>query len=226
MRRLAILGVVLLALAAISVGTAHALPSVLFLPTDPQSATLSGTNSTVVTKLLSEAEDLEGKGVTLTMELNGVSNLGTYLMWFKEVKKGTKRCSTPGDASGNILINNAFHLVYDTLGQALGVAALFLVTEVLIDCESSSRKLKGSELGLVKPINTETFAMSGQEKISLLCAFEGEPSENVYWNDAGSISLAKLEATVGGSTIEACENVAEPLGLSQLRMGEMIEIMG
>lgn len=222
----------LFVLGSVMVGSAVALPSILFLATGPGS--LNGTNATTTTALQGEEGQLTGTGVELTLEANSRGlegiNLGTYLAFFKAVKHLTKNCATPGDPSGNVLIvGNLYHLVFDTLKGAagtLGVAALFLVAQFLIDCEGFNLKIEGSALGLVHPINKEvqtTESLSG----SLLCAStvasQGKPLESQYWDDAGNPQVAKLTVTVAGIKSEGCESVGNEVAL---KPSKAIEIMG
>jgi hypothetical protein len=212
------------AVSAVAVASASAAePTVLFLSPETFPVELTGSNATTATELQNAAGTLKGEGYTLAMTEKAASEKA-YSVTFSGVNKNGEKCNSPGAGTGSVVISaNPYKLVFDALGAeapALGVAALFTVNELTVECGTTKIKIKGNALGLVTPIKTEGTAFKG---ILHCSATVGEPAETKFWNSAGTEETAKLEANFGSGFKKACELIT---GEVPLTASKMIEIMG
>jgi hypothetical protein len=215
------------ALASVLSASASALPTILFLSGGAPPILLNTLPSKIKSQLQSTAvKSLEGEGLNLELTFLNANNmsLGEYLVFFEKVKKvggtATEECKSTGGASGIVNVHGEIHLVYDNLASetgGLGVGTLFLVPQFTIECFEGSTKtaifeIKGSVLGLVKPINTWVEAGSNTITGTLYCSGTttgktGKPLETRYWNDNTEIEEAKLEVEAGKGIEKGCELV-------------------
>jgi hypothetical protein len=226
------------------------LPTILFLSGGPTvlfntlpSKIHAQLQTTAVKAIESEGLDLE-----LTfLNLNNMS-LGEYLVFFENYKKvggsSTEECKTSGSANGVVNLHGEIHLVYDRLASetgGLGVGTLFLVPETAIHCFEGSTEtavfdMKGSLLGLVKPILKETAANENTIEATLYCSGTtagktGKPLETRYWNDKGEPQEARIEVEAGKGIEKGClliggSNNSGSGSIVTLLPNEMVEIDG
>jgi hypothetical protein len=232
--------VALSALAGILSGSALALPTLLFLGTEQVPLLINSLgNAGVATELQNTGgSGIQGEGITLEITfLTASSNLGQFLARFRKTHKTvlTDLCFTTG-LSEEINVHGEVHLVYDSLSP-LGVATLFLVPEFKITCKEGAAEgleitVKGSVLGLVKPINTEIGTTEHGEGIQA-CGGKnesgkaGKPVETKYWNAAGTELHPLLESEFGGGFKASCQLIGATTTSSiPLTPTKMVEIMG
>jgi hypothetical protein len=190
------------------------------------SITLSGHASAALPKMLPETAKIkdvtEAKTIVYTtlagntqvcsellplVEFTKEGSLGTFHLHFLKCKATlggvTANCSTAGDATEIILTLGAFHLVYDVLTPALGVAVLFEPEETTIECSALIKiKFKGTWLCLITPINKK---VKTTEKYTVICeeSTKGDPKEATYFNDAGSTVTTSLLFSFNGGSFES-----------------------
>lgn len=198
---------------------------------------LNASSSSIATQLqTSAAKPLSGTG--LKLELTFLDpNVAESLVRFQAVKKSSSvSCNTEGLGSGEVLIKGAIRLVYDSLSSesgGLGVGTLFEIPETTIKCfeggtETAKIKVKGSSLGLVKPINKEVEAGSNTIEGSLYCSSTtGKPAETRYWNESGELKESLLEVEAGLGIERGCELIGGSTSqVVTLLPNEMLEIAG
>ena len=235
--------VALSALAGILSSSALALPTLLFLSSENVPLLINSLgNSTIPTELQSTgASAVKGEGITLEITfLTANSNLGVFLARFRKTKKtATEPCNTAG-LTEEINVLGEVHLVYDSLASTggLGVATLFLVPEFTILCQEggvvvAEVKVKGSVLGLVKPINTYIEKnVAGLEGIQACggkneAGKAGKPVETKYWNTAGTELHPALESEFGSGFKASCQLIgATTTSTIPLTPNKMVELMG
>jgi hypothetical protein len=232
--------VALSALAGILSGSALALPTLLFLGTEQVPLLINSLgNATTPTELQNTGGSaIKGEGITLEITfLTASSNLGQFLARFRKTfkEKAAFHCFTTG-LTEEINVHGEVHLVYDSLSP-LGVATLFLVPEFEISCKEGAEpvlevKVKGSVLGLVKPINTEIGTTEHGEGIQA-CGGKnesgkaGKPVETKYWNESGTELHPALESEFGSGFKASCQLIGATTTSSiPLTPTKMVEIMG
>jgi hypothetical protein len=111
MRRVKVLGLVFLAVAALGVMTAASasaiLPDIHLLPTEASKAiTAEGTiaNASVAFLESELGTKLEGDELKVLLGLTPLTALGLYDLHFAKVKLGKESCSSEGDAAGVLLV--------------------------------------------------------------------------------------------------------------------------
>jgi hypothetical protein len=203
------------------------LPTLLLLTGGKLPVETKGESKTFVTKLETKLGSLEGEGILVQLHWTNLNSgsLGPASLLFTKVKEpvgGKPTCSTTGDSTGLVLIDDAeWHLVYILL-DPLQVGILFLIPQFTITCGAVSEKVKGSSIATVTPIGKEVGTTESFDSVSA-CLANLKPGVTKYWNDEGAEVTAKLEAELNGlgKFEEACENVA---GEVLLFPTEMIEI--
>jgi len=164
---------------------------------------LSYESTTVKTELETTAGGLlAGKGLKILSAGGGSAASGTFRADFFGIKDGTKKCTSTGDAVETVLAEGSFAAVYTNLSP-LEMGVLYLPNEVVVECEGSNIKAKGSILSSLNAegnASTELTHVSGQ---FLRGSSTGKPRIEEYYNDTGTKVKAKLEITVGGSTKES-----------------------
>jgi hypothetical protein len=136
---------------------------------------------------------------------------GQFHITFKGCKGEEKNngikvaCNGLGDAAETILVLGTYHLWYDKLSPELGVATVFALNEVHMECNFLIVRLfkyKGQLLCLDKEPTLKQFHHSFQCTQS-----KGDASEKVYWNEKGEEQKAQLlqaenEGTFAESAIQ------------------------
>ena len=200
--------------------SAAALPTLLFLTgagNEGPTVLFNTLPSKIFSQIQTEtAKPLENEGLNLELTFLNLNNMskGEYLVRFLKVKTKTagEECETAGTGLGNILIHGTINLVYDSLSP-LGVGTLFEIPETTIKCFKAgvlekAIKVKGSVLGLVKPINTWVEKGSNTIEVLTRCSSTaGKPAETRYWNDSGVAQGVSLEVEIGKGFEEGCELV-------------------
>ena len=175
MRRLKVLGLMLLAVCAVAAlasaaaSAATILPKLLNAKKEAANAKVEAKeNTTTELQVLGAATKVKCTSLESTAELNLEKTSGGYLgpfhITFKECSAeiggiNAGKCTGSGDATGVILVLGEVHLVFDSL-TTLGVASLFLIPKanaVKFECKSLvtvKLEVLGSVLCLVSPINT------------------------------------------------------------------------
>ena len=229
--------VALSAVAGILSGSALALPTLLFLAGEAVPLTISSLgNATTPTELQNTGgSGIKGEGITLEITfLTASSNLGQFLARFRKTKKSaTDLCSNTG-LTEEINVHGSVSLVDDSLSPA-GVATLFEVPEFVITCKEGSEelgvKVKGSVLGLVKPISTELLTTQTGEGIQACggkneAGKAGKPVETKYWNAAGTELHPLLESEFGSGFKASCQLIGATTTTSiPLKPSKMVEVM-
>lgn len=226
MHRLQLVGVLLGALCALGMMAASAfavLPDISialggvyplhFVDSLPTAGMSLGSGSGVV---------FSGTGVSLLTLASELSALGSFFEQFLSVGQGAKKCNTPGDAKGVVLISGPFHIVLGPGGLPIFTNILFLFDTFTTFCEGLEVEVRGSVLG------TYVLASGAEadEYTTALGMLEGENGKQKfteYKNDAGTIVKAKLESESGAGFVESDENITQPILLTALE-GKMFTV--
>jgi len=198
------------------------------LPTAlPEKVTLLGTSSLTKLKTLAgtvvECATNKDEG---TFTSHG--QLGPFKIDF-ETCKGTiagikLTCTGLGEATGVILANGEFHLVYDKLGTgaALGVGILFLLSpEVHFECPAGGTLVlvKGEILCLVTPVAAKVTTAG---VFAIKCEQTAGDQTEVYFTNAGATVKPLALSSFAGGTFESSGEE----GLASLHPSVESEIMG
>ncbi len=219
------------------------LPAITIEDSEPtvliNSASDHPTNNGIASELQSAAANLAGKGLLLEVTLLNTattSGIGIYLVLFLEVAEvgGSKeKCSTSGDATGEVLIPTNTVLLVSTTGSAgeLQVGTLFDVSEFTIKCGATFEvKPKGSVLGYVEPIETKLGAGSNTGKGALRCTSKtelGKPEKTKFTNQKGEAGVANLKVKAGGLNESGCELITNSsTGTITLLPTKAVELFG
>ncbi len=212
MKRLKLLGVMLVAMCAMGLmaTSAFALPDV--------SITLSGSayplhlnyTSPTVQTLLEEAAGgrLKGVGLTLLLLTGELTSLGTFRADFTNVEevKSLKKCNSTSDATGVVLTEGSFHVVYTNLSPLL-MGVLYLPKEVVILCEGFNLNVRGSVLSSLNAAGNEATELTNVSGTLAKGATAGSQQITEFYNDAGTKLVAKLESNASTSFLKANEQV-------------------
>jgi hypothetical protein len=212
MKRFRILGIALLAVFAVGVvAAANASAEVVVLPGASQNFTGAGGSATLETAggvvVVCETDTNEG-----TIEAS--KPLGTFHIHFLKCKIKALGVTAPCASLDHkvseeaILMLGTYHLVFDHLGMTLsedGVGVLFLLEHLHFTCETGIIKILvlmlGELLCLIKPVNTKAA------HFEIVCnETAGDPSETVYWNEAGT------EVKMGTEALKAALNEGKEEG--------------
>lgn len=210
MKRLNLLGVVLMAvfaLSAFAATAAFALPEHL-----PKGAWTGKNDGTGKPKLETAAKSVIECGKAKGSGEDTSDTLGKFTIDFEECKTPSffnAACNSAGDASGVILSTGEYHYVYDTLSP-LGIAILFLPNETTFECASFLKtkvKSQGANGGLVCLILEPTVK---QVTHLFHCEQEnGKQKEKVYWNDKSEeVKKVELLCSLNGGAFEECAELA------------------
>ncbi len=219
MKRLKLLGVMLVAMCAMGLmaTSAFALPEVsLTLSGSSGPLHLNYTSPTVETTLEEAAGGrLGGVGLTLLLLTSGaVTSLGTFRADFTNVGevKSLKKCNTLNDATGVVLTEGSFHLVYTNLSPLL-MGVLYLPKEVELKCEGFNFNVRGSVLSSLNAAGTNATELTNVSGALLKGATAGSQQVPEFYNDAGTKLVAKLESNASTTFLKANEQVigTEPL---------------
>jgi hypothetical protein len=199
-RGLLVLCVVVAALAAITPGTALALPNIL-----PEIELKSiGIGAEIE---LETVERSRMKCETHTGEyvIPVKTTLGTFKLTLTgcELKKPIEHsCTGTGDATGTILASGEVHLVWDSL-TVLGLALLYLIPKgaAVFECSALVKvEVLGSVLCLLPTFGVK---IKTTERVELVCdQFIGVPEFTQYWNGSGvlqNVEKSLLTSVDGGA---------------------------
>jgi hypothetical protein len=199
------------------------LPTLLLLSGGNLPVELKGESRTAKTKLETKLGELTGEGFLIQGHwTNLLRNSGPASLLLTNVGEKTTKCSTSGDGTGLVLIDNAeWHLVYVSL-DPLAVGILVAGPVFSVRCGSATEKIKGSGLATAAPFEKWVEPSEAFEG-DLSCLSNGKPGLTKYWTEAGEVETVKLEAEINGlgKFEEACENVE---GTTKAFPTEMIEI--
>ena len=227
MRYIKALLIAALALAAFSSIAASAnaatLPSLLLL-SGTTSATLTATSTTAKTAFAGIVS-LTGTGYTFTLKSNfEMTSLGTALLTFTNTLFGAKKCKSPGDTTGNVLVEGEWHTVLALGGGPKLFLIWFLVKGTLtVECEGTTILVTGNQL-----IDAETFGL----ETTLFTAKTGKcggtskttPEFTVYENDAGEmLNASGLKSETGGLKSATCQEVEGTQTYTASQMAEVME---
>ncbi len=228
------------ALASLAATSAFASgPTLLFTSGEPGPTVLINTqsdspNNGIFSELQSSAAKLKGSGllqeITLLQTATGVS--GTYLALFLKVENvsTSEKCSTSGDATGEVLLpSNKIELVYTSTGATLEVGALLSVSEFTITCSGGVEvKPKGSVLSGISPFGSFVAKGSNTTQGSLRCtSTSGKPEKTSFTNSKGESGTANLKVKSGGLNETGCELITNSsTGTISLLPTKEVEIMG
>ncbi|MHB8242546.1 MAG: hypothetical protein ACYDHN_11195 [Solirubrobacteraceae bacterium] len=217
-------------LAGVGAGSALALPVLLLLPGETGSVLFESLANTFTVRLENELEAIEGEGGSLKLHFpNSTNNLGTFELGFSKVIVPILGipCHTTGDAEGEVLVpRGEVHLVFDSLGSSLGVAALLLINEFPITCSTTVLKTRGMALVLLKPLNTEVLTTQElSAKLRCVVGGPGKAEDKTWWNATGALQTAQLLSKFkeGFPFEESCFDIENELKLKPKRM---VELMG
>ncbi len=184
MQRLKIVGVVLMAVFALSaVVSATASAAVVILPEVAESwKGESGKSSLEVLKGASIISCAKSKSEG-TFE--ATKPLGSFHIDLEGCKASIAACTGLGEAKEVLLSLGTFHLVFDKLAAKLsenGVGILFLIEPTHYECLGKLFVVSGQMLCLIKPVEKlakhfEIVCEKGKES--------GDPGETTYWNEEG-----------------------------------------
>jgi hypothetical protein len=212
MKRLNLLGVVLIAvfaLSAFATSAAFALPEHL-----PSKEKWSGKNDGAEAPKLEAVSGTKVECVKAKGSGEDTSTtLGKFTITFEECKTPSffnAKCNTSGDAAGVILSTGEYHYVYDSLSPSLGIAILFLPNETVFECSTFLKtkvKSQSANGGLVCLILEPTMK---QVTHLFHCEQEkGKQKEKRYWNDkTEEIKNAELLCSLNGGAFEECSELA------------------
>lgn len=209
MRRLNLLGVVLVAMLALSAFVTTAAFAVL--PEHLPKGTWTGKNDQKEKEPVPTLEASSGTKVECEKAKGSGEDtsdtLGKFTIDFEGCKTPSffnAKCNTIGDGAGIILSTGEYHFVYDTLSP-LGVAVLFLANETKFECSTFLKTTVKDHLVclILEPevkMLTHLFHCE-QEK--------GKQKEKTYENDEGKkIEKAELLCSLNGGAFEACAELA------------------
>lgn len=238
MRRLRLLGLMLLAVFSVAVmasaaaSAATILPKLLNAKKEASNAKVEAKeNTTTELQVLGANTKVKCTSLESTAELNLQASggyLGLFHIEFKECSAeiggiNAGKCTGTGDATGNILVLGDVHLVFDSL-TTLGVAALFLLEPpVKFACKSIvtiNLEVKGSVLCLISPINALA------KESTLKCEQEGGDQKETKWSSGKEpLSLDStallLTSENGGEFKDSAQG-----GTVKLKNTPEVEIMG
>ncbi|HLM86000.1 MAG TPA: hypothetical protein VK272_07430 [Solirubrobacteraceae bacterium] len=173
------------------------------------------------TRVLCEKAKAEGADETDTLGQFHIKFEGCEQTALKARCKGMA-----GDVEGEILSLGTYHHVYDVLGtgEALGVAILFLPTEVSFECGPLVRvrvKVQSANGGVIclwlEPlVSRKTHLFHCEQEI-------GDQKESRYWNDGGTL-LTRIELLCEINNSGRFESCAE-LALGTVTYGEPVAFM-
>jgi len=212
-----------LALAAFSSIAASAnaatLPSLLLL-SGTTSATLTATSTTAKTAFAGIVS-LTGTGYTFTLKSNfEMTSLGTALLTFTNTLFGAKKCKSPGDTTGNVLVEGEWHTVLALGGRANLFLILILITPALrLECEGTNVVVSGDLLFDAEPFGSEVTSIPAK---SGKCS-GNTPEFTVYENDAGEMIAVNLKSETGGLKSAACLQVEGTQTYTASQMAEVME---
>ena len=196
-----------LALAAFSsiAATANAaLPTLLQLA-GVTSATLTAASTTAKTKF-SGIVNLTGEGYTFGLTSNfEMTSLGPALLTFTKQVFGTKKCKSPGDTTGTILIPGEWHTVLAASG---GGAKLFLILILItpaltLECEGTNVVVSGDLLFDAEPFGSEVTSLAAKTG---KCS-GNTPEFTAFTNDSGTGTFVSLKSETGGLKSATCLEV-------------------
>jgi hypothetical protein len=214
MNRLKLLGVSLVALFAMGMmaTSAFALPDV--------SLTLSGSafplklsyanNGTSKTELQSASGAvLSGEGLSLLLSTSVLTALGTFRADFFKVKRSTTNCNSIGDATGVVLTEGTFAVVYTSLSP-LTLGVLYSPKAFEVACGSLDIEVQGTTISSLNGTGTEATELTNV--FGQLAGTKGKANIKTYYNTAGTALTAKLESNVGAGFAESNQIVeGEPV---------------
>jgi hypothetical protein len=221
MRLLKSLGAALVALLALGITTASALPDLsLTLTGSSFPLHLDVTLLSVETNLSDAAGSrLEGVGFLLLLFVSSLTNLGTFEALFTNVKETgtTTECRSSGDPLGEVLSKGTYHLVYTSFSP-LTLGTLGIIEPQTITCGTIEIDMRGSGLAASSPSSVGT---EGTELISTLGLEKGngkgKPNLSTYYNDGGTAVKAKFEAEFGAGFVETAGEVEAEVTLLVLK---------
>ncbi len=216
------------------------LPAITIEDSEPtvliNSASDHPTNNGILSKLETAAAVLEGKGLLLEITLLNTattSGVGIYLVLFLEVINPStgEKCSTAGDATGEVLLPTNTILLVSTAGStgALQVGTLFDVSEFTITCSGGFEvKPKGSVLGYVEPIESKLKKEGNEGQGALRCtSTSGKPEKTKFTNQKGETGEANLKVKAGGVNESGCELITNSsTGTITLLPTKAVELFG
>jgi len=223
MKRLKILGIVLIAVFALgAMASAPAFGAIEVLNKNHEKIN-SGLKASGHTATTTKLEILEGFAETKCPEVlyegeQTSARLGVFhLHWHKCTTSLGGTCTGLGDETGLVLALGTAHLVEDKLTSegTLGAAALILVEPTHYACKvgfvTTLINVSGEVLCLVSPL---TLTLTGKIKCEQ-GAKVGDPGETVYWNEAGTkVEMGEngLLASENGGTAKMAAEVGEGEG--------------
>jgi hypothetical protein len=209
MQRLKVLGLVLMAVFALSVvvsSTASAAgTSFLNNKAEQGELLIKGLFKTVTKLVKLNGKAVECEEVHYEIHIEPNSALGLFHIHFLKCTGGGFTCTGLGDEAGQILVLGTFHLVFDSL-TTLGGGILFLPEHVHFTCGGLVLILVlGEVLCLITPINS----LTNTHTINCEQGTAGDPKETVYWKDDGSGTEVKVGALLATENDEKYEGSAQ-----------------
>lgn len=205
MKRLSLIGLMLLAVFAVSGVTAVAasasLPELEGEKAFPEKWTGKSVGEPLLETLKGEAVNC--KEATAEGE-QSTSTLGSYHVRFVSCKSTGVSCNSEGSEAGVILELGEYHYVDDFLGNPKGVAILYLVNTKFKCTALVSVEVKGHELCLI----LEPLVLSTMHEIHCRAGSKGMEEPKEWFNDSeGKESAVLLEEKNGGAFEEAALTV-------------------
>lgn len=228
MRRLAILGLTLVAMSALGVTATSAfaltLPDIHVLAGEKYPLHLNFADDKKTSSELqsSGGGKITGKGLLVLLLITELSALGTFEALFLNVLLNNQSCHSEGDPEGEVLTSGEFHIVPVTVAPLkLGIA--FLVNLVLILCEKDKTKIHVLGCALAS-LNASSSADLTEVGGSLESDKKGKNLLTKYFNDEEKEVECKLLSNVGGGFAQSSEAVGEEIKLKALEK-KMFEIL-
>jgi hypothetical protein len=164
-------------------------------------------NGKTKTKLESTAGGiLEGEGLSVLMSVASLTALGTFSLDYLKVTDKSESCHSIGDASGVVLSQGTFHIVYTNLSP-LSPALLYELKQFEIECGKTEIIEKGGMISSLDSFEWEAGEETASPGIlSMAGSLGGEKGKATikeYYNDGGTKVKVKLETNVGAGFMES-----------------------
>ncbi len=146
---------------------------------------------------------LKTVGLTLLLLTGELTALGTFRADFTNFTFWTSlhKCNSPSDATGVVLMQGSFHVVYTNLSPLL-MGVLYLPKEVEVSCEGFNFNLRGSVITSLNAEGTDTTELTNVSGALLKGATAGSQQISEYYNDAGTKLVAKLESNASATFLK------------------------
>jgi hypothetical protein len=216
------------ALAAVTAGTASALPEQHLLSGEsyPVTAETTAEGAGVASLSTALSAPITASKVNLKIECSALGSLCPYEATFTGSEIEGKKCSTGTEPEGTIKVQkNELHLVSSSLSP-LNLVGDFLVAKFTIICKKGAEELKvtveGQALGKIENVTSGTDVTEFTGNLKCTKAGNGKQEVKEFFNDEGKATKAVLTANLGLGPETGCEEVTKTV---QIKSSKMINFL-